>query len=300
MTNRRALRVALASCADHPGFVAGGNEALVARLRELDIHAELAVWTDPAVDWSAYDATLIRTTWDYTSRLAEFRSWMRHVEAVGQLFNPSRLCEPNLEKEYLRRLGDAAVPTVWLRAAADDAAVESALDEAARRGWETLAVKPTVAAAAEGLLVAPVSERAKLRMHIRKIGRDRGVMVQPLIETIRTRGELSVVLIEGEPSHAVRKTPTDGELRCQIEYGGAYEVESPGAAALGAVERASVLWRDEPSPPLYARVDLLEPEADLYKIIEVELVEPELFFRWSPAGARRFGEALRRRLAGTR
>ncbi len=289
--NRSDLRVALATCAHHPGFCAGDDEALTEQLEPLGIHAEAARWDNADVDWGAFDAALIRTTWDYTARLDEFLAWMRRVEEVTPVFNPSAVAEANLNKVYLKRLGDTAVPTLWCE---DAAGISVALDEAARRGWDPLVIKPAVGAGAEDLLIAPIGKREKLMAHIEGIQRRCAAMVQPLIEGVRERGELSVVLIDGEATHAVRKTPTGGDYRVQIEFGGAYTLEEPSSAALEAVHAASALWDDA---PLYARIDLVEPEAGVFRIIEVELVEPELFFPWAEHAGARLGEALKRRLA---
>lgn len=289
------LRVALATCAEHPGFIAGGNEALIPALAELGVAAEPAIWTDPSIDWSRYDAVVVRTTWHYTSRVTEFLAWMRHVESRTLLFNGSSLAEANLNKTYLKRLGEATVQTLWIEQQPNEESVDRALAEASSRGWSRVVLKPAIGAAAEGLLIADVEERDRLVSHARKIGGPCEVMVQPLLEGVRDRGELSLVYIDGVMSHAVRKTPTGGDYRCQIEFGGAYAVEQPSAPALERAACAKVLWTGE-AAPLYARVDLVEPTPGDYRIIEVELVEPELFFRWSPAGARAFGEALRRRI----
>ncbi len=285
------LTVALATCADHPGLSAGDDEALTDQLAAEAIHAETARWDDETIDWARYDAVLIRTTWDYTERVDEFLAWMRRVEAVTPVFNPSATAAANLHKSYLKRLGDAAVPTLWAEPGADAGAVLAA---AAAEGWDSVAIKPAVGAGAEDLLIAPLSDADALRAHIGSIHRRCAAMVQPLIEGVRERGELSVVLIDGEATHAVRKTPTGGDYRVQIEFGGAYVLEEPAPAALETVRAAGALWD---SPPLYARVDLVEPEAGEYRIIEVELVEPELFFPWAAHAGAKLGAALRRRLA---
>jgi len=284
------LNIALATCAHHPGMCAGDDEALIEQLSPHAVRAQQARWDDPDVDWSAYDAVLIRTTWDYTQRVDEFLEWMRRAESQTRVFNPSAAAEKNLHKSYLRELGDAAVPTLWCEPHEDPA---KAIEAAAARGWDSVAIKPAVGAGAEDLVLAPLTERLPLCAHIKRIHGRCAAMIQPLIEGVRTRGELSIVLIDGEPTHAVRKTPTGGDYRVQIEFGGEYAPETPPPAALAAGRAAHALWD---APPLYARIDLVEPEPDVYWIIEVELVEPELFFPWAPHAGAKLAEALRRRL----
>ena len=285
------LHIALATCAHHPGFCAGDDEALAAQLAPLGFTAHHPIWNDPAVDWTRFDAVLVRTTWDYTHQLSDFLAWMRRVESTTPLFNPSALAEDNLDKTYLKRLGDAAVPTEWCAPGEDP---DAALDRAAALGWDPLVIKPAVGAGAEDLLITSAADRPAGRAHIQKIQRRASAMLQPLIEGVRTRGELSVVLIDGAPTHAVRKTPTAGDYRVQIEFGGLYAAETPPPAALRAAAAAAVLWT---TPPLYARIDLVEPEPGVFRIIEVELVEPELFFPWAPHAGAALASALRARLA---
>jgi len=286
------IHAAIATCAHHPGFCAGDDEALAEQLLTVGVRTTTAVWNDPAVDWAAFDAVLIRTTWDYTEQLPEFLHWTRRVEAATPLFNPARFAESNLNKAYLKKLGGAAVPTLWIpRGASHDPSTLALM-----HGWDRVAMKPAVGAGAENLLITDATDARALRDNLETIHRRCDAMLQPLVESVRTRGELSVVLIDGEITHAVRKTPAAGDHRVQIEFGGAYALEDPPPAARDAAGAAASLWENSDEPPLYARVDLLEPEPGVFWIIEVELVEPELFFPLAPEAGARLGRALRRRL----
>lgn len=289
-----SLRVALATCEHHPGFVANDDGALVDALATLGIRAEMAIWSDPGVDWRSFDACVVRTTWDYMDRLPAFLAWMERMEATIPIYNGLEIARENLDKSYLRRVeaaGAPIVPTEWIRR--DQAPDLAPLLE--RRGWDQIVIKPSVGAGASGLLRAGRDVLDDAEAHSRTLQASSDVMVQPFLPGVVERGELSIVLIDGEISHAVRKRAGEGDFRVQIELGGSYAVEDPSEAAVRVARAAMTPWRPI---PLYARVDLVEPEPGRYEVIEVELVEPELFFAWVPEGGRRLGEALGRRLAG--
>jgi glutathione synthase/RimK-type ligase-like ATP-grasp enzyme len=287
-------RIALATCDRHPGFVANDDGALADALAPLGIDAELAIWNDPGVEWAAFDACLVRTTWDYMDRLDEFLAWMQRMEATLPIFNSLSVARKNLDKAYLKRVeaaGAPIVPTLWTPRG-ETLELRGALDE---RGWEDLVIKPTVGAGASGLLRAHRDDLDVITNHLAALHRASDAFIQPFLPGVVERGELSIVFIEGEITHAVRKRAAEGDFRVQIEFGGRYEVEAPAPEAVRVAEAAMTPWTPT---PLYARVDLVEPAPGRYQVIEVELVEPELFFPWVPEAGRRLGEALMRRLEG--
>ncbi|MFG0325927.1 MAG: RimK family alpha-L-glutamate ligase [Phycisphaerales bacterium JB037] len=291
--------IALATCAHHPGFVANDDAPVQAAFERRDIAAPLLRWDDPDIDWSSFDAVIIRTTWDYTERPREFLAWCDRVGERVRLINPPDLVRWNLDKIYLRdleRAGLPIVPTRWLEPAG-----ERSLDAAlAATDWREIICKPSVGAGASGLLRArydkPHAEEAdRVRTHCDALLARGPVLVQPWLPSILDRGETSVVIFEGEVSHAVRKTPAPGDFRVQIEFGGRYEVVEPTheqrRVALGAWDAGRA--RGE---ALYARVDLVEPAPDAPAIIELEMVEPELFFPMVDHAADRFTDAVLARL----
>ena len=301
------LRLTIASCEDLTEQGRRDDAALIERLARHNITATPVPWTDTAHPWT--EPVLIRTTWDYMNNLPAFLDWLDRTAARTSVLNPPSLVRPNTDKTYLKALAPHTVPTIWLDTAPNADAIALALDDAHTRGWDNLAVKPTVDAGAKGLLIAPLAERDRLERHIRSITTDtpteRGTIIQPPLQTLPTRGELPAVLIEGEPTHAVRKTPAPGDYRCQGEFGGTYTLETPTAETLNLVAHASALWASEPHPPLYARVDIVELPPSLRSnpsaawegaVIEVELIEPELFFTIATHAADRLAEALKNRL----
>jgi hypothetical protein len=113
-------------------------------------------------------------------------------------------------------------------------------------------------------------------------------LVQALAPEIETAGETSFTFIDGEFTHAVTKTPKSGDIRCQAEFGGTSKLAEPPAWALVQAARILNMFAEM---PLYARIDVIMLDGRL-QLMEVELIEPELFFTYCPEAAARLAAAL--------
>ena len=116
-------------------------------------------------------------------------------------------------------------------------------------------------------------------------------MVQRFIPAVETAGERAVVWIDGETTHAVRKAP---RFTGQDEsVSGALPVTDAERErverALSAVAGGEGAMRDL----LYARADLVDDDGTL-RISELELIEPSLFLKQSPAALERLVDAIAR------
>src|ERR1043166_9575369 len=186
---------------------------LVPALADIGIASVPAVWSDASIDWTTFDALIIRSPWDYFERVAEFRAWLdgRIAEAV-LLFNSREILEWNFDKDYLQdlaRAGVAIVPTICISAneKADIAALASA------RGWNDIVVKPTIGGGAYGCSRFRLEEVNRYAADIVRMLEDRGVLVQPFLPEIQSSGELSLLFFDGVFSHALRKRPKAGDYR---------------------------------------------------------------------------------------
>lgn len=268
---------------------------LAASLEARGIEVEQLGWRDDGVDWSEPDAVVIRSTWDYTDDVDAFVAWAQDVEGSGTpLHNSAEVVRWNSHKGYLLELeerGAPIVPTAWLGQGdtVDLAAVATA------RGWDGVVAKPAVGAGAEGLLVVPPgADPADHQDAFAALTAAGDAMVQPYVASVHEQGELSVVVIDGEVSHAVRKVPTGGDVRTQIEFGAQYVAEEPGADAAGlAAWLVEVTGHDL----LYARVDLLTDDDGTWMLGEFEAIEPALLLAWAEGSADRLADALLRRLS---
>lgn len=288
------MRIALATAPDVPA--SDQDEPVVARALEARGHAApLVRWDDADVDWAGFDAVLIRSTWDYIERVEEFQTWARAVEAAGTpLHNPAAVVDWNTHKGYLLELeerGAPVVPTAWL-GRGDRVALA---DVAADRGWPAVVAKPAVGAGSDGLVVVREGDDLAAAQPALDALLVRGdVLVQPFVASVAD-GELSLVVVDGRVSHAVRKVPAPGEARVQVEFGGRYLPEVPDR---DTVRLAEWVVGATGHDLLYARVDLLADVDGTWLLNELEAVEPSLLLSWVPQAAERLVDALLERVAG--
>ena len=296
-------RVAVLRCERLPGFVTIGiaeldelfadDRMLVAELGKRGADAELVVWTDPRIDWSDFDLAIIRSTWDYIDNRERFISALERIDASScALHNPLDIVRWNTDKAYLfdlERWGVPVVPTLQVTRA-DARAVQ---DDVVRRGWTSAIVKPRVGAGGSGVTLV---DSAEVEATLGRMGNElpsAEFIVQPLVESIRTEGELSFVYIDGELNHVLRKTPAAGDFRSHGMYGGTMEGVAP---TLREREEADAIMGRLPFSPLYTRLDLVRVDGRL-SVMELELIEPILYFDFAPEGAGKLADAALARLS---
>jgi glutathione synthase/RimK-type ligase-like ATP-grasp enzyme len=228
------------------------------------------------------DAFVVRTPWDWPRRAAAFDAFLARLPEE-RTYNAPSLMRACLAKDYLFTLARAGIPIVPSELVeGDGSAARAAI---LRRGWTRAVVKPMRSATAHRTHVVD-------RDAVPSLEHDRW-LVQPFLPEI-VDGELSYVFFEGELSHAVRKIPRPGDFRVQEEHGG-QSVPEPIDRALAAQARAA-LDALPGQRPLYARVDGVVHRGALH-VMELEVVEPQLFFALFPEAGERLAAALARRLA---
>jgi glutathione synthase/RimK-type ligase-like ATP-grasp enzyme len=277
-------RIAIATCSDYAG-PKGDDDLLLEALRGRSAEAVSVVWDEEGIDWGGFDLCLVRSTWDYHEKYDEFLAWTRRVEAVAALQNPGDLIAWNSDKTYLRELaerGIRTVPTVWVGCGAG-AHLEAILAE---QGWDEAVVKPVVDLGAKNLQRVRRGEgstalESALQRH--------NAMVQPFLPSLESQGETSLIFIAGKLSHTVRKRPAPGDFRVQSIWGGTTEPAEARASHVELAERA-LAQLDE--PPLYARVDLVQNLDGTPALIELELIEPNLYLSTAPDAAARLANAV--------
>ena len=238
-----------------------------------------AVWDDPSVDWAAFDAVVIRSTWDYPTRLPEFLAWLDRLPVP--VHNPSEVLRTNADKCYLKALREAGVPTVptlWLAPGARLGAAMAAV------GWPEAVVKPVVSAGARETRRVRIEEALARDL----CAPDEPCMLQPFWELVAERGEWSLLYFGGRYSHAVRKRPAPRDFRVQEMFGGVTTSERPPSRVRAAAEAVIAAA----GPLAYARVDLFDTDEGP-QVVEVELIEPCLFLGYDPLAPTRFAQALR-------
>ena len=231
----------------------------------------------------AGSATLvIRSTWDYVEDPNRFIAWLGELDTADvAVYNPTSLLRWNLHKRYLvdlARRGVSIVPTVVVPKQHD----VDLVDLMRVHGWGDAVIKPAIGGTARlALHVADCPADAAQR-HLDEMVVDEDALVQQFVPSVPTSGEWSVIAIGGVITHAVNKKAAQGDWRVHAEFGGSTEPVDPGDDLAAAAKRA--IEAIEPTP-LYARIDLVEAATGELQVIELELIEPELFFRFAPHAA---------------
>jgi glutathione synthase/RimK-type ligase-like ATP-grasp enzyme len=286
-------RVALATYASAPDL-APDDQLLLPALERAGVRGEAAVWSDPSIAWSSYDAIVIRSCWDYHLRVAEFFAWLDRLESEGVLvWNPPALVRWNADKRYLLDLARRGVPTIptmiALRGRPRD--VEAIVHA---EGWRRVVVKPAISASGYETHSLDSPFDAEAHDTIARVVGLSHVLVQPFVDEIPRDGELSFTFIDGRFSHAALKRARSGEFRVQTEHGGSVETT---AVEPNLVEQAARVLAAIDDVPLYARVDGVVRGGDLL-LMELELIEPNVFLGARPGAVDDFAVAIRTRLDG--
>ncbi|QBX54789.1 hypothetical protein EXE58_04445 [Nocardioides seonyuensis] len=270
-----------------------GAAALGSALAERGVASRWAVWNDPDVDWDEAALVAVRSTWDYIGQVDDFVAWARSLDQ-RRLLNGAECFAWNVDKAYLLRdMGDVpVVPTVL-------AGTLEELREGVRR-WDTAVVKPRVGAGGAGLLVVTDPQDPRLGTSFvdhpgLPVARGPWV-VQPLVESIGTRGETSVFVLDGVAVSQVDKLPAAGEVRVHEHFGGASRPVALDPAAAELAEAAVLQAGTVVGRPLdYGRIDMVELDGRLV-VSEVEATEPGLYLDVLPANAAPFAELVAARL----
>ncbi len=277
---------AFLSTSDLSGFVTDDDLA-VGPLARRGWRVEHAAWRSDT-DWDRFDAVVVRTTWDYQASPAHFLEVLQRIDASrARLANDLELMRWNMDKTYLRDLergGVAIPPGIWLPKLRDDDLPRLF----AELGTDEIIIKPVVSANADHTYRVRSVERGCRPEEIVDVFEERACIVQPFLPQVIEEGEYSAIFFQGEFSHAILKTPKYGDFRVQEEHGGRISPVAPGddllAAARGALTCVS-------PTPLYARADFVR-SADGFLLMELELIEPALYFRTDAGAAARFADAL--------
>jgi glutathione synthase/RimK-type ligase-like ATP-grasp enzyme len=261
---------------DYPEPWAWTYDVEAAVLESAGATVEPVSWTE-AQNLSRFDLVLPLVAWGYHLDYPRWLQFLDQAEALGaRLVNPAPLLRWNGDKAYLAELGDKGVPTVPTLAV--EACGDADLDQARRHfGTDWLVIKPPISASATG------THRLGPSGDLPGDARGKPMIVQPLIEEIARTGEYSLMLFDGEFSHAVVKRPKSGDFRVQPHLGG---VTLPSAPPPGSVELAQRALAAAPAKAAYARVDMVPGDDGQLMIMELELIEPALFLDHAPdAGA---------------
>ncbi len=282
------MKIAIATCAGRDD-AAAADAPLIAALEALDAEVKSCVWNDSRLSWHRFDAVVVRTTWDWHIDVAAFGNWIQRVSPRTKLLNSPQTLGWGLDKRFLLDLAASDVSVVPTLALVEPDAPR-VRQWAIHHGFNELVLKPSLSAGSRGVMRVMLPE---MEAALQNEWPQQGVrLVQPYYESIETHGEVSLIFFDGVFSHAVRKTPKAGDFRIQHQYGGTY---APWQADELALHTANAAVAVVPGKPVLARIDMLH-DGMRYRVIEAEVVEPDLYFGHAPEAPARLAQAILKRL----
>ncbi|MBI1803417.1 MAG: hypothetical protein HY033_06565 [Ignavibacteriae bacterium] len=286
----REKKIAFVTSIDYPELTDDDRIASQA-LRSEGVRIVPVVWNEPSTEWAEFDVVVVRSCWDYHRAPDAFRSWIDSMEEHDvRIWNPPNILRWNMEKTYLcdiEKRGIAIPRTIFLNDT-DSFDARSIID---RIGTSDVVIKPAISASAwRTWRCSLINFSSDDRNRLDELSRQSNIMVQEFMPEIIKDGEWSFIFFGDRFSHAVRKYPGSKDFRVQKEHGGRYHPIQNLPVPL--VQEAEKIITTIEEPILYARVDGIEREGKLI-LMELELIEPQLFFDSHPDAVKRFMEQLR-------
>jgi glutathione synthase/RimK-type ligase-like ATP-grasp enzyme len=280
-----ALRIAILS--PTPEYEENWSHIKADYTRLLGDSASFIDWTK-ANDFSAFDLVTPLLAWGYPRDCPRWFALLDRLEAEKiQVSNPVSILRWNSDKAYLAELdaaGIPSVPTIW------SALLDRVALEEARKTFnvETLIVKPPISGGADGTF------RLERDDAVPDSVAGQRMMIQPYLPNIAEEGEYSLFYFAGVLSHSILKRPAKGDFRVQEQYGGQEEAVTAPEGALTLAQRAFTATAKitKTQTLAYARVDILRDGDGVFRLMELELIEPSLFLRFAPDSGAAFAKAL--------
>ena len=274
------------------------DNLLIQPFSQHGVHVDVISWHAIDIDWSQYDAVIVRSTWDYQEHADAFIDKLIEITKHDTvLINPLSLMQWNISKRYLQILqtqGITIIPSVFF----DSVAISDIYAQFAYFDTQEIIIKPLISANSDNTFRLDHTNLMAQAGPLSNIFSTTPCVIQPVLDSVINEGEYSLFYFNGEYSHTIRKVPKSGDFRVQEEHGGELITVIPDERQLSAAAKVLAAL---PEKSLYARVDLIRnPRAqkdDIWQLMEVELIEPSLYFNMDEASPERFVQATLNYLA---
>lgn len=232
-------------------------------------------WDNPNFDWSTTKTAIFRATWDYFERINEFIPWLESVKNKTQLINDYSLIKWNLDKHYLSDLEKKGVkiPNSTFIEKGNTKHLSHFINEL---GYDTFILKPAVSGAGRHTYKISKDKIQEFEEILKELTANECMIIQEFQQNITTKGEIALIFFGTNYSHSVLKIAKKGDFRVQDDFGGSIHQYIPTQAE---IEFATNVINKVTPQPAYARVDLIWDNEDNLCLSELELIEPELWFR---------------------
>ena len=268
------------------------DKLLFEPMKKIGWMAEEISWKNEEVNWNDYSSVIVRSTWDYQNDSEKFLNVLEKINnSSAHLENNLDLMRWNMNKSYLFDLenkGIRIVETIWEKSFNPNTVFQY-FDKLKS---DEIIIKPNISATADNTFRLTREKLIEKLPDLEKIFVDREFMVQPFMQNIVDEGEYSLFFFNGEFSHCVLKRPKEKDFRVQEEHGGKFKsvVPSEQQKTIGKniIDKLAVL-------PLYGRTDLVRTADNDFALMELELIEPSLYFNMDSESPTRFANAFAER-----
>ena len=251
------------------------DNILLKELEKCNLKVIKKDWSDNKFDWKQTRYAIFRTTWDYFDKFDTFIKWFEKTKRETLFINSEEIILWNLNKSYLQELSKKGIniaKTIFV----EEKQKITLEDLFKKNQFNEAIIKPSVSGAARDTFKITKKNHKKFENNFQKLIKKESFLFQEFLKDIQIFGEISIILIDGEYTHAVRKIAKKGDFRVQDDHGGTVEVYNP---VKEEIEFAKLCVSKCPSQPIYARVDLIYDNKKNISLGELELIEPELWFR---------------------
>jgi len=245
-------------------------------------------WADKHFDWTTTKYAIFRTTWDYFERFDEFFTWLENTNNETTFINSEEVINWNIDKHYLQYLAKNNIniaPTLFIEKG--DATTLKQLFE--KTNWKEVVLKPAISGAARHTYRINPNNYKKHENIFQELIKVECMLFQSFLKNITLFGEISLIMIGGKYTHAVKKKAKKGDFRVQDDHGGTVEKYKPTKVEIIFAENC---LEASPFKPIYARVDIVYDNNNIISLSELELIEPELWFRNNPISTNLLAEEI--------
>ena len=245
-------------------------------------------WADLSFDWTKTKSAIFRTTWNYFDRFDDFFSWLNQTKNKTAFINSSEVINWNIDKHYLQDLATNDIniaPTLFVEKG-DEISLKQLFE---KTNWTEAVIKPAISGAARHTYRISPSNCSEFEAGFQKLIENECMLFQEFLNNITTQGETSLILIGGEYTHAVKKNAKKGDFRVQDDHGGRVKKYTPTKEEILFAEDC---FKASPFRPIYARIDIVYDNNNKPSLSELELIEPELWFRNHPKAAKLLAEEV--------
>ncbi len=280
------MQIALLTCQKLPNLLET-DQKLIPELAKHNITAKAVIWDDKTINWENFDILIFRNTWDYYEKQTEFDTWLEKIKKLKiRTLNSIEIINQNKHKFYLRELqkqGFKILPTIFI-----DKTNNLNIQKIIPNHWKKAVIKPAYSGGSYQTQLFEISEIDKVNQQYLSIAAEKELLLQEFMPEIKTLGETSFIFFNKKFSHAVNKTPIEGEFRIQVQFGGKYQLIQPSEILIQKAQKIVNTFSDD---LLYARVDGIIIENELH-LMEIECLEPDLYFSLSEGSINKFVNSI--------